>query len=138
MTHAWEGGFLDKKNPQAPLQSIASTPSVDSGIIMVEQPPTQVLPVPPGTQHFSIASQPQVQEDQGWHHCHQPDNCQPEAVMPEVASMASDAVQLAHQAPQSPFAIEYGGAQALEAFFEVTDKAGFPRHATLLKWGGHA
>ena len=50
--------------------------------------------------------------------------------------MASGAVQLAHQAPQSPFAIEHGGDQALEAFYEVTDKAGFPRHATILKWGG--
>ena len=144
MAHHWQDGFADRSDPQAPIDS-----PLGSGIMV--QPPTRLLP-----EEYQIASKSSLAQAQAldpgaapdsWTHCPQPDNCQPQAPAsssqpqaPEFANVVwpedpGVAVQFAIQAPKSPFDRASGGAQALAAFYEVTDRAGFPRNAAQLKWG---
>ena len=127
MAYHWQDGFPDRIGPQAPIGSPLS-----SGIMA--QPPTRLLP-----EQFQIASKSSLAQAQAqdpgaapdsWHHCPQPDNCQPQEPAsssqppePEFADVVwpedpGVAVQFANQAPNSPFALASGGAQRWKHFMK--------------------
>ena len=82
---------------------------------------------------FPAQDQGATQDD--WYDCKPQEPAVPklaDVVLPEDQSVG---VQLAGGAPKSPFVLASGGAEALEDFLVISDKAGFPRDAVKLKWG---
>lgn len=137
MAYSWQHGGPDRQDPQAPTQSPLGS---DTNLVQPLMPQQFVIGSSSSLAQFPAQDQGAAQDD--WYDCkpQEPASQVPFAAVPKLADVVlpedqSVGVQLAGEAPKSPFALASGGAEALEDFLVISDKAGFPRDAVKLEWG---